>query len=129
MSKVGNVAQILNQHLGCENLWNDDKCMDINRLDYCKEAEINSTLPENGLVEHELLGSFDCKLNHTSREAPSEQYWEKHVLNMTSGLEDIGALKMDLVGYLALAYFILFICLAKGIQSSGKGHTLQYFDK
>ena len=103
---------------GCQNEWNDAKCMNVDRLDYCKNA--TTVIPMDGIVFHEDLGTFDCKLNHSSREAPSQQYWENHVLNMTDGIDDIGSLKLDLVGYLALAYFILFICLAKGIQSSGK---------
>lgn len=97
---------------GCENEWNDDKCMDVARLQYCANV--------TGIVQSDELGTFNCSLTHSSREAPSQQYWERNVLRMTDGIEDIGPLKMDLVGYLALAYFILFICLARGIQSSGK---------
>lgn len=105
----------------CGNSWNDVKCMDVDRLNYCQNLT-DQYAPGNdsSIVEHPSLGTFDCKLTHSSRETPSEQYWEKNVLNMSKGIDEIGELKWDLVIYLAVAYFILFVCLAKGIQSSGK---------
>lgn len=103
---------------GCNNAWNDAKCMDVDRLAFCANLTAQQ-MPADGMIDNDL-GRFDCKLNHSSRAAPSEQYWENYVLNKTDSIEDIGSLKYDLVGYLALAYFILFVCLAKGIQSSGK---------
>lgn len=56
-----------------------------------------------------------CQLNHTNREAPSQQYFENHILEMSDSIEDVGVPKADLVLYLAVSYVILFICLAKGI--------------
>ena len=34
--------------------------------------------------------------------------------------EDMGGMKWELVGSLALAWFIIFACLVKGVKSSGK---------
>jgi hypothetical protein len=57
-----------------------------------------------------------CQLNHTNREAPSQQYFENHILEMSESIEDVGLPKADLVLYLAITYLILFICLAKGFR-------------
>ena len=57
-----------------------------------------------------------CQLNHTNREAPSQQYFENHILEMSESIEDVGLPKADLVLYLAISYAILFICLAKGFR-------------
>jgi solute carrier family 6 amino acid transporter-like protein 5/7/9/14 len=96
----------------CENEWNDEKCMDVIRLNQCKNL--------SDVAEPEFNFTMSCKLNHTNRESPSEQFWKNNVLGQTDSIDDIGSLRWDLVGFLALAYFILFVCLAKGIQSSGK---------
>lgn len=101
----------------CENRWNNDKCMDVERLGLCKNIAANGT--ENVIIP-EYITNLNCSLTHKLRESPSEQYWKNEVLRQTDGIDDIGNLKWDLVGFLALAYFILFVCLAKGIQSSGK---------
>jgi len=92
----------------CENEWNTDKCMDVTRLEECEKSN-NVT----GL-------KFDCSGNATSRQSPSEQYWKYNVLDQSESISDIGSIKLDLVLFLAFAYFILFVSLAKGIQSSGK---------
>merc|ERR1712227_45960 len=94
----------------CENSWNTEKCMDVQRLDMCNSG--NQTRI-NGF-------NFDCTANATSRQSPSEQYWKFSVLEQSASIEEIGGLKTDLVIFLAIAYFVLFAALAKGIQSSGK---------
>ena len=92
----------------CENEWNDEKCMDVIRLNKCQNAS-EAFLDSNPSFNF----TSSCKLNHTSRESPSEQFWKNNVLGQTASIDDIGSLRWDLVGFLALAYFILFVCLAK----------------
>merc|ERR1712227_66264 len=94
----------------CENSWNTEKCMDVQRLDMCNSGNQTQI---NGF-------NFDCTANATSRQSPSEQYWKFSVLEQSASIEEIGGLKTDLVIFLAIAYFVLFAALAKGIQSSGK---------
>jgi len=52
----------------------------------------------------------------------SEDYWNNRVLriNQSAGPEDPGAVLWDLCLCLLLAWIIVFGCLAKGVQSSGK---------
>lgn len=39
---------------------------------------------------------------------------------MTSGIEDFGGMRWELLGCLALAWILVYFCLWKGIKSSGK---------
>ena len=50
----------------------------------------------------------------------SQLHWERSVLDISSGLTDVGGLKWDLVLCLAISWLIVIACLAKGIKTSGK---------
>lgn len=47
-------------------------------------------------------------------------YCRRHVLNQTDGLHDIGTLRWQTTLCLLLAWAVIFLCLAKGVKSSGK---------
>lgn len=64
--------------------------------------------------------------NCTKLQTSSEQYWEKYVLNITEGLGefgDLGGFKYDLPLALLLSWLVVFLCLMKGVKSSGKVWT------
>ncbi len=51
------------------------------------------------------------------------QFWERYVLNITDGLGepgDLGGFKYDLPLALLLSWIVVFLCLMKGVKSSGK---------
>lgn len=43
-----------------------------------------------------------------------------HVLGMSSGIEETGSIRPSMAVSLLLAWIIVFLCLSKGVQSSGK---------
>jgi len=47
-------------------------------------------------------------------------YYSRNLLQMTTGIEDFGAMRWELVGALAVAWILVYFCLWKGIKSSGK---------
>ena len=47
-------------------------------------------------------------------------FCSNHVLQITDGIHDLGNIRWPLLGCLLLAWFIVFACLFKGVQSSGK---------
>ncbi|XP_077983568.1 sodium- and chloride-dependent glycine transporter 1-like isoform X2 [Glandiceps talaboti] len=51
---------------------------------------------------------------------PSEEYWNNYVLEITDGVEHLGGLRWQLVGCLGLAWIVVFLCIIKGVKSSGK---------
>ena len=47
----------------------------------------------------------------------------RKVLRISDGIEDLGGIRWELFGCLALAWLIVFLCLIKGIKSSGRVST------
>ena len=42
------------------------------------------------------------------------------VLQMTGGVEDMGSIRLELLGFLVLAWVIVYFCLWKGVAATGK---------
>ncbi|XP_040580671.1 sodium- and chloride-dependent glycine transporter 1 [Lepeophtheirus salmonis] len=71
------------------------------------------------------LGAIGLNLSEcTYAERPSVQYWERYVLNLTEGglgePGDIGGFDYHLPVALFASWVIVFLCLMKGVKSSGK---------
>ncbi|CAL1546239.1 unnamed protein product [Lymnaea stagnalis] len=50
----------------------------------------------------------------------SQEFWKHNLLEQSDGIEHIGTVRLPLLGCLCLAWLIVFLCLSKGIKSSGK---------
>ncbi|CAG5131873.1 unnamed protein product, partial [Candidula unifasciata] len=68
-------------------------------------------------AEHRNLSQFRTG-NQSS--LASAEFWERNVLEMTDGIENFGTVRWPLFGCLLLAWVIVFMCLFKGIKSSGR---------
>ncbi|XP_071951275.1 sodium-dependent proline transporter-like isoform X2 [Antedon mediterranea] len=78
----------------CDHEWNTEKCLVVN--------------------------STGASVYNSSREWPSQEYWDNHVLQKSSGLEEMGKLRWQLVLCLLLAWVVVCGCIIKGVKSSGK---------
>ncbi|XP_044067768.1 sodium- and chloride-dependent taurine transporter-like isoform X1 [Siniperca chuatsi] len=58
--------------------------------------------------------------NITNFTSPVTEFWERKVLSISSGIEDIGPLKWDLALCLLAVWVICFFCIWKGVKSTGK---------
>ncbi|CAG08497.1 unnamed protein product, partial [Tetraodon nigroviridis] len=58
--------------------------------------------------------------SNTELQSASQQFFDRRVLEKTSGIEDPGGLHWELFGCLLLGWVIIFLCLVKGIKSTGK---------
>jgi SNF family Na+-dependent transporter len=105
----------------CDNEWNTPSCS-MHGI-----VEVNETFNTNAT----LNGTFNGTLTYTEsypnatnvtlkRTSPSEEFWEREVLQISSGIEDLNGIRWELLGCLALAWLIVFFCLFKGVKSSGK---------
>uniref|UniRef100_A0A8C2KVX5 Transporter n=1 Tax=Cyprinus carpio TaxID=7962 RepID=A0A8C2KVX5_CYPCA len=81
----------------CNNTWNTDACVEFQRRN---ESNDQSYLE-----------------NATS---PVIEFWERRVLRISSGIEEIGTLHWDLVLCLLLAWVLCYFCIWKGVKSTGK---------
>ncbi|CAK9831516.1 Sodium- and chloride-dependent GABA transporter 1 [Anthophora retusa] len=98
---------------GCDNWWNTKNCysgydepeqsiMDISNS--TMNSTINSTI--NNITLH-----------HTT---PVEEYWERRVLGISSGIESIGGVQMELLGCLIVGWLIVHRIIRRGLHQSGK---------
>ncbi|XP_061689457.1 sodium- and chloride-dependent GABA transporter 2-like isoform X2 [Syngnathoides biaculeatus] len=78
----------------CLNSWNTDKCFDDN---------------PNQTIEEIRNGTSSV-----------EEYWERRILGLTSGLEDVGNIRRDLALCLLLAWILCVFCIWNGVKSTGK---------
>ncbi|XP_076337735.1 sodium- and chloride-dependent GABA transporter 1-like [Tachypleus tridentatus] len=67
-------------------------------------------------------GTNITNLNITATEAksPVTEFWERRTLQITSGIHDLGGVNMELSLCLLLAWFLVYLVIWKGLQSSGK---------
>ena len=94
---------------------------------------------ENGTIKGEIIEVCDnqgqnCNIttkpgteklrNCSFHESSALQYWERYVLNITDGLSaapgDIGGFDYKIPLALLLSWLVVFLCLCKGVKSSGK---------
>uniref|UniRef100_A0A8C6WU68 Transporter n=1 Tax=Neogobius melanostomus TaxID=47308 RepID=A0A8C6WU68_9GOBI len=59
-------------------------------------------------------------MNSTNFTSPVTEFWERNVLSISTGIEDIGTLKWDLALCLLAVWVICFFCIWKGVKSTGK---------
>ncbi|MCI4381985.1 hypothetical protein PGIGA_G00258300 [Pangasianodon gigas] len=81
----------------CNNTWNTDACMEFQRR--------NNSIDQSHLE------------NATS---PVIEFWERRVLRISSGIDEIGELHWDMALCLLLAWILCYFCIWKGVKSTGK---------
>ncbi|XP_044227722.1 sodium- and chloride-dependent GABA transporter 2-like [Thunnus albacares] len=81
----------------CGNYWNTDSCLDLSHpnMSHSITSRVNTTLP---VVE----------------------FWQRRVLKISGGIEEVGSLRWELVLCLILTWVICYFCVWKGIKSTGK---------
>ncbi|XP_077990965.1 sodium-dependent proline transporter-like [Glandiceps talaboti] len=57
---------------------------------------------------------------NVSRTSPAEEYWTNYVLNINDGIENLGTVQWQLALCLLLSWIVVFLCLLKGVKTSGK---------
>ncbi|KAJ1524970.1 hypothetical protein ONE63_009822 [Megalurothrips usitatus] len=65
-------------------------------------------------------GANGTNVTTAGKETASLQYWERHVLHLSDGIENLGPVKGDLAACLLFSWCIVVLCLVKGIKTSGK---------
>ncbi|XP_066524970.1 LOW QUALITY PROTEIN: sodium- and chloride-dependent GABA transporter 2-like [Hoplias malabaricus] len=81
----------------CNNYWNLDTCVELQR----RNASANFTVSENAT-------------------SPVIEFWERRVLRISPGIEQMGSLNWDLVLCLLIAWVVCYFCIWKGVKSTGK---------
>ncbi|XP_033746296.1 sodium-dependent proline transporter-like [Pecten maximus] len=109
---------------GCENPWNTRDCS-------LKLPKVNCTVTEgmkygNGTCYkgERFIGLWNTtqftNVTGRLRITPSEEYWNNYVLGISSGIDDMGPPRWQLALSLFAAWLLCFLCLIKGIKTTGK---------
>ncbi|XP_037642349.1 sodium- and chloride-dependent GABA transporter 2-like isoform X1 [Sebastes umbrosus] len=82
-------------------------------------ASCNNTWNTVDCVDYRMNTS---SYGHISQNATSsvEEFWQRRVLGLSAGIEDMGNIRWDLAGCLLLSWTICYFCIWRGVKSSGK---------
>ncbi|XP_047225139.1 sodium- and chloride-dependent betaine transporter-like [Girardinichthys multiradiatus] len=81
----------------CDNTWNTVYCLGLRSFN-----------------------SFNVTAAYTNISSAATEFWEWRVLNMSSGIEELGTLSWKLVLCLLFSWMFCYFTIWKGIKSSGK---------
>uniref|UniRef100_UPI00358E86DF sodium- and chloride-dependent taurine transporter-like isoform X2 n=1 Tax=Myxine glutinosa TaxID=7769 RepID=UPI00358E86DF len=89
----------------CNNTWNTQDCMeDILRYN----------------LTTRYLNQTNASLSHLRHVSPVIEFWERKVLGLTNGIDEVGELKWDLMLCMVAMWVVVFFCIWKGVKTSGK---------
>ncbi|XP_048251436.1 sodium- and chloride-dependent glycine transporter 1-like [Haliotis rufescens] len=100
----------------CGNAWNSEHCVQSIKL---STAWTNSTLSsDNKTTDWAGIGWNSSRQRFTA----SEEFWHFRykVLSISSGLDQLGSVKWELVLCLLVSWLLIFGCIFKGVRSVGK---------
>ncbi|XP_035215546.1 sodium- and chloride-dependent taurine transporter-like isoform X1 [Stegodyphus dumicola] len=86
----------------CDNDWNTESCLTV--------KELNATL--SNLTSGEVADS--------PKVDAAVEFWERKVLQISSGIHDPGTIRWELALTLFLAWIICYFCIWKGVKWTGK---------
>ncbi|XP_071085624.1 sodium-dependent noradrenaline transporter-like [Haliotis cracherodii] len=93
----------------CNNTWNTPTCISSKDL----RTFTNVTIPSYNASETGITANI-------TGVTAAEEFWKNKMLEMTDGLDNLGGVRWQLVGCLAITHVILFLWIFKGIRVSGK---------
>uniref|UniRef100_A0A8C4R2Q3 Transporter n=1 Tax=Eptatretus burgeri TaxID=7764 RepID=A0A8C4R2Q3_EPTBU len=89
----------------CNNTWNTHDCME-------------DILRRNLTAQY--LNHTNASLSHLRHVSPVIEFWERKVLGLTKGIDEVGELKWDLTLCMIAMWVVVFFCIWKGVKTSGK---------
>ncbi|CAG5115458.1 unnamed protein product [Candidula unifasciata] len=114
----------------CNNSWNTEKCVDDERQKNFTAAAsavssgMNKSMSMNSDAASALAvvvnGSRLVYIGNNKSISASEEFWERHVLELSAGIDTPGTIRWQLLICLAVAWLCVFFCLFKGVKILGK---------
>ena len=106
----------------CDPAWSTDLCYSHKDKEDCLAADPNATYFNRTCWDQfnaSRLGITDL-VHHSMKKSPSDEYFNNYVLGNIGTLEEMGPIQWHLLASLGAAWLMVFLCLCKGVQSSGK---------
>ncbi|XP_070780036.1 sodium- and chloride-dependent GABA transporter 2-like [Enoplosus armatus] len=85
----------------CNNPWNTDRCVDLTSTNWT------------------AIHSGNLTSGNLTKSSVSE-FWERGVLSMSGGIEEVGAVNWELLLCLLACWVACYFCIWKGVRSTGK---------
>lgn len=79
----------------CNNYWNTDLCFSA--------------------VDNSMNGT-----NMTNTTSAATEFWERRVLSISGGIEEIGSIRWEVLLCLIVMWIVCYFCVWKGVKSTGK---------
>ncbi|XP_033111858.1 sodium- and chloride-dependent glycine transporter 1-like [Anneissia japonica] len=102
--------------IGCDNEWNTEFCT----TNFVTPEPIVSVLNTTNSTYQPLMSSEASLTTAAPRVRASEEYFSHAVLGISDGLHEIGGVRWQLLVCLVIAWVVVYLCLIRGIHSSGK---------
>eukprot|EP00794_Sanderia_malayensis_P019884 gene19884-21825_t len=90
---------------GCNHEWNSKDCHDP----FSKSTGNNVSLSNSSLNSNSSIG-----------QSPSREFFINNVLQLSSGIEEVGSVNWKLALALLFAWIMVYFCIWKGIRTTGK---------
>lgn len=98
--------------VSCNNTWNTPFCLD---------TPVNQTQQPVEIIEDYC--SEEQKLNTTGvvqTTSSSQEFYDRRVLQATTGIEDFGSIRWELFGAVLVAWVLVYFCIWKSVKATGK---------
>ncbi|XP_023243222.1 sodium-dependent proline transporter-like [Centruroides sculpturatus] len=104
----------------CYEWWGADSSCYVRNIHQVKCANMRDTVMLCNVNKTTMMNVSNMINCTNATQTASEQFWERYVLQLSSSIDEIGSIKWDLALSLFIAWLIVFLCLIKGVKSSGK---------
>uniref|UniRef100_T1JD97 Transporter n=1 Tax=Strigamia maritima TaxID=126957 RepID=T1JD97_STRMM len=99
----------------CNNWWNTENCRNEYELKKCFSF-FNSTGHNITLCGPNNITYLDSNLTIS----PVREFWERNVLQITDGLDEVGEVRWQLALTLLFVWVLCYFCIWKGVKWTGK---------
>ncbi|KAH9489778.1 Sodium- and chloride-dependent glycine transporter 2 [Bulinus truncatus] len=102
----------------CDNPWNTVRCRDNSGYrNATNSTNLFGNLSQTSVTSHNVTNNNIWTHKYVSA---SEEFWERHVLELSDGIENPGHVRWQLLICLAFSWLCVFFCLFKGVKILGK---------
>ncbi|XP_013135255.1 PREDICTED: sodium- and chloride-dependent glycine transporter 1-like isoform X2 [Papilio polytes] len=104
----------------CDAEWSTKYCYSYEEADECEAKNGTYYLRQCLNQSYAALQDTAALADVALRKPPAEEYFTNKVLGLSSGIEETGQIRWSMALCLFVAWLIVYLCLFKGVQSSGK---------
>nr|XP_054757024.1 sodium- and chloride-dependent betaine transporter-like [Lytechinus pictus] len=106
----------------CDNEWNTPCCFATGDIGVDKAND--TTVMTTAAMSYDPTGAQSTNVTEHCNETVSStvEFWDRKILqiHLSDGIHDLGGINWQLLLCMFLAWFICYLCICKGVKTSGK---------